>query len=266
MLEKIAFREGFGNMLAEGTHRTATMIGKEAEELAVTLKGMTWQGGDPRVSTPTVTLGSITNPRGGDDLLSTHALRETMPGWARSMGWNEELYLKWWVSYLDMFPEVKKQIFGSPPNVETLKPNQIHGKAAQVKWYGDLVAVYDSLGECMFSGTYGGVLGPTLLSEMYQAYTGLRMTPRELMRCGERIQNLMRLYINREGITRKQDDLPERFYKEPLFLGAIQGAVAKKEVINRLLDEFYELRGWDRETGIPTREKIDELGLEKFLK
>ena len=266
MLEKIAYREGFGNILAEGVERAARMIGKEAQELAITLKGMPPLSSDPRVSSPTVTLGSITNPRGGDDLLSTHALSETMPSWARSMGWNEELYLKWWVNYLDMFPEVKKQIFGSPPNVESLKPSHFQGTAAQVKWYGDLVAVYDSLGECMFSGTYGGVLGPTLLSKMYQAYTGLRMTPRELMRCGERIQNLMRLYINREGITRKQDDVPDRFYKEPLFRGAIQESVVKKELINKLLDEFYELRGWDKETGIPTREKTNELGLEQFLK
>lgn len=264
MLEKIAYREGLGDVFAEGTQKAAAVIGRGAEKMAISLKGMPWQSADPRVSTPAVTLGFITNPRGGDDLLSTHALRETMPGWARKMGWDEEHYLKWWVDYLDMFPEVKAQVFGSPPSIEALKPNRTQGKAAQAKWYGDLVAVYDSLGECIFPGTYAGVVGPTLLSRMYQSFTGLTMTPRELMRCGERIQNLMRLYITRHGIRRKDDDLPQRFYEEPIVKGAAHGAVAKREIINRLLDEFYELRGWDMKTGIPTREKINELGLGRF--
>jgi aldehyde:ferredoxin oxidoreductase len=223
---------------------------------------MTWLGADARTSGMATRLGYITNPRGGDDLLTTHALKETLPAWARQAGWQEDTYFQWLVEYIDMFEDVKQQVFGSPPCIESMRRGTIAGKAAQTKWFGDLVAVYDSLGLCMFSGSYGTVLGPTHYAKLYSAYTGWPTTPQELMQRGERIHNVMRAYITREGITRQDDDLPARFYQEPRAAGAHQGAVASREETSKLLDAYYTLRGWDTQSGIPTRKKLVDLGLD----
>jgi aldehyde:ferredoxin oxidoreductase len=77
---------------------------------------------------------------------------------------------------------------------------------------------------------------------------------------GERAFNLCRAFNVREGITRKDDVLPARLL-EPLPEGPYQGEAISKGTLNKMLNIYYELRGWDKETGIPTKEKLKELGL-----
>ena len=77
---------------------------------------------------------------------------------------------------------------------------------------------------------------------------------------GERIYNLQRCYNARHGITRTDDQLPRRFLDEPSPSGNAQGQVIDLEP---MLDEYYRLRGWDRETGYPSKAKLCELGLEE---
>ncbi len=78
------------------------------------------------------------------------------------------------------------------------------------------------------------------------------------MRVGERVWNLERLFNLKAGITGKEDRLPDRIVKEPLPSGPAKGQVVHLE---KMLPEYYELRGWDRE-GVPTPERLKELGLE----
>ena len=73
----------------------------------------------------------------------------------------------------------------------------------------------------------------------------------------------MKAYIVREGFTRKDDDWPARFYEEPLPEGPARGAVLSKDNVNGLLDEYYELMGWDKRSGMPTKGNLAELGLEE---
>jgi aldehyde:ferredoxin oxidoreductase len=75
---------------------------------------------------------------------------------------------------------------------------------------------------------------------------------------GERVVNLERAYDIREGVRRVHDTLPERFIKEPLKKGPSAGHVIE---LDEMLMEYYEVRGWNKQTGIPTREKLLELGL-----
>jgi len=82
-------------------------------------------------------------------------------------------------------------------------------------------------------------------------------------RAGERIWNLQRLYNLREGERRKDSIFPKRFCKDPLPEGPAKGMVVDAEKVDRMLDDYYEARGWNREEGIPTPEKMAELGLEK---
>ena len=77
---------------------------------------------------------------------------------------------------------------------------------------------------------------------------------------GERIINLERAFNIREGLTRKDDSLPDRFLKEPMTEGASKGHVVD---LDYMLDDYYNLRGWEKDTGFPTREKLEQLGLEK---
>jgi aldehyde:ferredoxin oxidoreductase len=78
---------------------------------------------------------------------------------------------------------------------------------------------------------------------------------------GERINNLARAFNVREGFGRADDTLPERIRTEPIKAGASKGQVVSTEDLNQMLDEYYTERGWDIKTGIPTREKLVELGL-----
>lgn len=262
MLRKIAYREGLGDVLAEGSARAAKKIGRGAEKYALTIKGMEVQYLDPRVSSPAMNLGTLVGPR-GDDLNTTHAIYEAFPAWARRAGWSKDKYLRWFVKWLDMFEDVKKKIFGLPPRPDALNAQTVEGKAALVKWYGELTSVYNSLGLCLFAANCFSAMGPTHFAKLYSACTGWHTTPLEVMKAGERIFNLMKAYIVREGLTRKDDDWPARFYEEPLPEGPAKGTVLSRDKVNRLLDQYYELMGWDKDTGLPTKEKLVKLGLEE---
>ena len=96
--------------------------------------------------------------------------------------------------------------------------------------------------------------------ELLNKATGFNFTVEDYLKTGERIWNLTRLFNVREGITRKDDTLPPRFMEEPLLEGVTKGQVVTKEMLDEMLDEYYALRGWDK-NGVPTEEKLKELGL-----
>jgi aldehyde:ferredoxin oxidoreductase len=97
-------------------------------------------------------------------------------------------------------------------------------------------------------------------AELLAAATGWDLTGEEVRRIGERIVNLERLFNAREGITRRDDTLPARFTREPLPAGSgpSTGSVLELEP---MLEEYYQARGWEVETGLPGEEKLAELGL-----
>ncbi|MBI4332291.1 MAG: hypothetical protein HY673_13525 [Chloroflexi bacterium] len=136
------------------------------------------------------------------------------------------------------------------------------GKPALCKWFEDLYAPVNSLGICFFPVGFVVALGPTHLSGLFSAFTGWDTTPQDIMKSGEQIFTLFKAYSVRQGLTRKDDRWPERFYTEPLPEGPAKGALLSRERIERLLDEYYDLRGWDRVSGVPTRQELARLGLE----
>jgi aldehyde:ferredoxin oxidoreductase len=96
---------------------------------------------------------------------------------------------------------------------------------------------------------------------MVNAVTGWDLDVAELERIGERICNLERLFNCREGISRKDDTLPWRVQHEPIPDGPSKGMYCPPEELSRMLDEYYDLRGWTRD-GIPTRDRLTALDLE----
>ncbi len=145
---------------------------------------------------------------------------------------------------------IAPEILGSP---EKLDPQSLDNKAQWVKIFHDLTAVIDSAGLCLFSSF---AFGADDYRDILNAVTGFDMTTEEMLKAGERIYNLERLFNLKAGIKPEEDTLPERFLKEPMPDGANKGHVAK---IGELLPEYYKLRAW--ENGVPTDEKLKELNL-----
>jgi len=264
LLYKIAYRQGIGDALAEGSARAAKIIGRGADKYALTIKGMEILSGvDPRTLGMPTLLGYMTCARGGDDLKNTHSIVENIPDWVRKQGMKDEEYASWFLNSLDMPAAIKEGIYGKPLHVPPLKPT-LESIALTTKWYEDMGPVRDSLGVCLFAVNTVGAIGPTLCARLLSAYLGTDFSPPELLIIGERITNLMRLYNEREGLSRRDDRLPERFFAESLKDGPSEGAILSKGKMEQLLDSYYDLRGWDRQTGNPTANKMKELGLSEF--
>jgi aldehyde:ferredoxin oxidoreductase len=260
LLRIVAYREGFGDVLAEGSTRAAKIIGGEAEKYIPAVKGLELMQSDARAALKGkifTSLSILTNPRGGDDLKGTHGV-SNYPGyasWAKKLGISEKEHSKWIYNWLDMPPEYKKKVFGHPP--DTTNPDEI----LITIWYNHLTSAYNSLGFCMFSSSVAEVLGPSHLSELYSQATGRQITASEIMETGERIFNLMRLYITKLGITSKDDHWPENYYHEPSLAGEEIAPSFSKEGTQRYLNTYYRLRGWDLETGKPQPETLTRLGI-----
>jgi aldehyde:ferredoxin oxidoreductase len=191
-------------------------------------------------------LGMLTNPRGSDVIKTVHH---------HGYQYNPN----WWADKYDMFDEVRDRIYGNPPQ-QTVTTWE--GQAQGYKWFEDLHSLADSAGLCFVSTHMRLAFGPDWVSRMYSAYTGLDISPRDLMKTCERLFTLFKAYPIREGMTRKDDDWPERFYKEPGDEGRAKGKVLDRAAMDKLLDGYYEVRGWDKKTGIPPKAKWLELGLD----
>ena len=129
------------------------------------------------------------------------------------------------------------------------------GRARFVKETQDERAMCFSLVLCDFAP-----LDVSSFVEVLNKATGFNFTTEDYLKTGERIWNLTRLFNVREGVTRKDDNLPARFIEEPLPDGVAKGQVITEKVLGDMLNEYYALRGWD-EDGIPTKEKLKELEL-----
>ena len=247
MLHKIAFRDGFGDVLAEGSTKAAKMIGKGSERYVMVTKGMEMMSDrDPRFGSRGWVFGELTNPRGGDNVKGTH--------------FRADRYVPtWWTDQFDMFEDVKKRIYAMPPEEVS---STWEGKALMCKWFEDLTSVCNGLGLCFFPVSFNLAWGPTHLARLLSACTGWDTTPQDIMKTGEKLFTVLKAYTVRQGLTKQDDIWPDRFFEEPLTDGNAKGAVLSREMIGILLDEYYGLRGWDVGTGLPTKERLIELGLD----
>lgn len=224
LIEKLAYREGFGNQLAEGSYRMAASYGHP--EYSITAKKQEFPGYDPRGSKGMGLLYATSN-KGASHMSGDLA-----------------------------YPEV----FGVPQKVD---PLSIENKPALLIRWEDASVLVDATGVCMFvSVRYlfdsDVMLWPTRLSQFMNYATGADFTVDEFLRAGERIFNLERMFLLKAGFTADDDTLPKRMLEEPLPEGPAKGHVVE---LSAMLPEFYRLRGWD-EKGVPTAEKLAELGLQ----
>ncbi len=268
---RIAHRRGdFGNLLADGVAEASRRIGRGSEDIAPHVKGKPYLQKDPKVQALIWSLGVMTNPRGGDwnrchntyELAFIPERRDTYP---ELIGMScTEAYQKA-VEKLDMPDKLKKQIFGDPLKVDSAWVGQTEGKAAFTIFSEDSMAVINALITCMYSGGTHWFLvgtGPTMWSEVLNKITGWDTTPEELMRVGERIFNLQRLYNYKVmGWDYRNDAWADKRVYEPAESGVYRG---REIPWDKILQEYYSIRGWSKE-GIPTRAKIRDLKLDNLV-
>lgn len=218
-----ARREGFGDVLAEGSLRMAEQYGHP--ELAMVSKGQEFAGYDPRGSQG-MGLAYATSSIGASHMRGDPAYIE---------------------------------LLGVPMLID---PVMWEDKAQLIKDWQEVFAIIDAAGVCVFFSVRYLVtptrdIRPAGILELLNAATGAGYDMEEILRAGERIINAERLFLARAGLSRKDDSLPPRIVEEPLPDGPAKGSVCH---LDEMLTEYYGLRGWTQD-GVPTEKKLRELGL-----
>jgi aldehyde:ferredoxin oxidoreductase len=224
LVEQIARRKGLGSLLADGVRSAADQLGPEAESFALHVKGLEVPYHDPRAFAG-LGLNYATCSRGACHLEGPSHWRGLGKSWP---GWEDGPH--------DRFASDKEA-------------------ARLTISMQDFLALSNALGLCKFMVISG--LGPVRTVEMVNAATGWDWDYVDLMRAGERLFNLKRLYNARLGVTGADDTLPRRFLEEPRPSGTAAGVVPD---LDRMLAFYYEIRGWDKQ-GRPTEERLAGLGL-----
>jgi aldehyde:ferredoxin oxidoreductase len=231
LLKQMAYREGFGAILADGSREAAKKIGKGSEKYAMQVKGLELPAYDVR-GAKAHGLNYATSFTGADH--------------CRGYAFQE--------------------IFGVPIPKEVDRFSA-EGKGALTMWNQDLrTATTDAPTMCGFLMDMAvPAIAAQNTASLVEAVTGLAFSAEAVQIVGERINNLARVFNTRAGLTRSDDTLPERLLTEPIPGGASKGHFITKEELNRMLDEYYAARGWDVQTGAPTKEKLLSLGLDSAV-
>ncbi|MAG14545.1 MAG: aldehyde ferredoxin oxidoreductase [Dehalococcoidales bacterium] len=231
LLERIARREGIGNVLAEGVSRAAQVIGNGAEEYAIAVKGLEAGMHEPRAK-PGLGLGFMVNPHGADHCCNLH----------------DHMYLEEddWRSV-----EVKQLGMPGPVPVEDIGPDKVRlVRHAQLR-----MILYDSLVMCQFLP-----YNLTQVNDLLISAVGWDTGVNELLEIAERTLTTLRLINMREGFSADDDCLPRRFY-QPKTDGILSDKPLDPVKMEKARRHYYSLMGWDEETGVPRREKLAELGI-----
>ncbi|MEX2725095.1 MAG: aldehyde ferredoxin oxidoreductase family protein [Candidatus Freyarchaeota archaeon] len=247
LVEQITNRQGLGNILAEGWLSCIRRFGEEAEKYAFIIKGLDVLS-DPRMIFNSECFEQIVNPRGGFHVVP--ALSPTMvPGRTPDK-------LMRHCNRIGVPEDRMTNIFQPELNM-----------ARFTKWIEDWYGVMNILGIC-FRHPIAVNYNLNTVTELFTAAIGVEITARELLRVGEKITNLQRIINIREGFSRKDDSYPQKWLEEPLKLGNMEfwwkdyymTKQYTKADVEKLIDDYYDERGWDK-NGIPTKEKLKELGL-----
>ncbi len=233
LVEKIARREGVGDLLAEGTKVMSERLGHGSDHFAMNVKGLELPAYDPRAA-KICGLAYVTANRGGDHITA----------YIEGPTFIDTPFL------LVEDSKIEDPFVANPQEAKVVVDLE------------NALTVFDSIGGCKFMGI---LLKAEDYVDLIANATGWDFGVDAFRKTGERIYNLMRAFCVREGITREHDTLPRRLMEDPLPSGPAQGMVIEKDTLEMMKDAYYEFRGWDKKTGIPTPEKLHELGLDDLV-
>jgi aldehyde:ferredoxin oxidoreductase len=235
LIGKLAHREGFGSLLADGFRVAADKIGKGSEYYALQVKG---QGAIDSFRTAIAWgFGHATSTRG-----------------ARHLDGSSTTEAEDWP------PEAAMRIFGFTFGGQ----DRYEGKAKLVFWFENMKALVDSLGMCYYTSHWAGpdLLGPADYSKLFTAATGLEKSGDDLMLMGRKIHDVEKAFNTlHAGFTRRDDFPPMRMMMEPVKSGIFAGQRIQWSKYDSMLSEYYELHGWDRHSGWQTRDGLRNLEL-----
>ncbi len=236
LIEMIATRTGFGNLLAEGSKRAAEKIGGDAHYFAMQVKGQELAMHEPR-GKYNVGMGYAISEIGADHLVVVHDPTLANP---------ESLAFK------------SAQSLGikqaQPPR--SLSAEKMEHFYILEKWN----SFEKVIGLCFFGPAPRSFIQPEDILAAIRAVTGWQINMEEVLRIGERATNMARVFNVREGFSRKDDVLPERLF-QPLENGVLEGHAMPREEFEAALTQLYQLKGWNPMSGHPTRERLEELSL-----
>jgi aldehyde:ferredoxin oxidoreductase len=230
LVEQVAHRQGFGDLLAEGSLRAAKQVGRETEKYAIQVKG---QEVPPSYDSRTrfaLGLGYATSPTGADHM---HNIKDH---YYESEGGIESVRS---LGVLEPLP------------MDYLGPEKVR----LAKYHIDWQVFWNCLGLCFFMHN-----SREQMRDVVQGVTGWNTSIFELMKVGERALAMARAFNHREGFTAK-DDMAHWRFSTPLKSGPNEGAKVPAEDMTKALDLYYDMRGWDKETGAPAAGKLHELGI-----
>lgn len=231
MIRKMSYREGFGNILADGVKKASEKYG--GTEFALQIKGLEMTTVPPRTFFG-MALAYAVNDMGADHTRN-YPPYPPLPA--------------------AVSPEIKLPFDVTKASIRNIPDEK--GKLG--KWSFDTRAVINSLEVCTYTSRGKVYSDFSLHAKALSAATGMKFTHDDLMSIGERICNLERSFnVVNGGASRADDTLPDRMLKEPYKTGGSAGLTVPIEV---MIDEYYTARGWDLKTGVPSTEKLKELEL-----
>lgn len=234
LISKIAYRDGIGDLLADGTKSASEKVGKDSYQWAVQARGLEQSRCETRGSMA-YALAFCVNPRGPDHL-HTECIAEA-----------------------GMYPEAVKLIERITGDAKYANPTLTEKRAEIVRWHEDNYALADALGFCAFVNTAANIILEKEMTELYNSATGKHLSIEEAVEVGRRIITLERCFNVREGLSRKDDMLPYRLMYTPL--GDATESANSPEILSGMLDRYYEMHEWDVPTGVPTKGTLEKLGL-----
>jgi aldehyde:ferredoxin oxidoreductase len=239
VLDQIVKNQGLlGKILSQGSERAAAVWGKKAEECLITVKGAEMPAHMPQAKRSLALIYAV-NPFGADHQSSEH-----------------DPYYEEGVADLNL-GRLKELGLTDPQPPYSLTPEKVRYALLGELFY----SMMDSLELCQFVwGPAWTLYGPIETVEMVNAVTGWDVTVAELLLVGQRRLNMMRTFNSREGLDRKNDKLPQKFFKALQGTGPTAGKLITKNEFEAALDHYYLLNGWTNK-GIPTRQKMVELNL-----
>ena len=235
LIHQIGKREGFGTLLGEGVKRAAQQLGQGAEKYALHVKGQELPMHDPR-GKKGLSLAYALSPTGADHMEAPH----------------DPLYAGF---------HTQGHPMGVLGLIEPLDPLDLDSKKVRAFFETQKVwSFYNSVGMCDFVGAPLNVMELTPLVDYVNSVTGWNLSLYEAMKIGERANTLARVFNNREGFTPDDDVLPQRLH-EGIGNGALKGSRVEPDKFFAARRTYYEMAGWDSETGQPTATKLAELSL-----
>jgi aldehyde:ferredoxin oxidoreductase len=237
LARKIAYREGLGDILAEGIHKAAGKIGKGAEAYDISIRGVDANNAKGGMLGATETFGYVTNHRASMMERSTSISFRPR---------KREAYVR----YCDAIGVPEEAVDRVCDGPEGLNVPRL------TRYTEDILTLVPMQGLCR-RAPVTQVWDIGLHADFYSAATGNEATGRDLLTCAERVWNLQKCFNIREGATRVDDRFPKQLL--PMKLG---GKELNQETMDEWLNEYYDERGWDTKAGRPTKEKLSTLGLE----